>query len=142
MMYRELAVRHRLGNLLWVTSSGGDPSYFPGSQYVDVAGADIYSANRSAPGYAFQSRRLGGFAPGKPAALTEVGLLPTPSILLGACHYVWVCPWWGGYLDRDYYHAPAGAQDRNTAATIREFYAAPATLDLDAVAQRPGNKIQ
>jgi mannan endo-1,4-beta-mannosidase len=61
-----------LHNILWVYASNGslDVTYYPGSQYVDIVGADIYGTGSSVPqvsGYSQLSTL------GKPFAITEYG---------------------------------------------------------------------
>ncbi|NJR51760.1 MAG: hypothetical protein HC780_21435 [Leptolyngbyaceae cyanobacterium CSU_1_3] len=45
LLYDRLANHHQLNNLIWVWTSTGTPaalSWYPGDDFVDVIGADIY----------------------------------------------------------------------------------------------------
>ena len=64
-MYREFTVTYGLGNLIWVwtaqTTDGGKLSsvdklrdWYPGDEYVDLIGADLYVAKNTTQSAAFQ----------------------------------------------------------------------------------------
>ena len=87
-LYRQLFDRyvkhHHLNNLIWVWSMDrpSQPGrefvkYFPGSEYVDVLGLDVYGADFKQSYY----DGLVALSAGKPLALAEVGTPPTPEIL-------------------------------------------------------------
>lgn len=46
MMYDRLVNHHGLNNLIWVWN-GQDKDWYPGDEYVDIIGEDIYSAERA-----------------------------------------------------------------------------------------------
>ena len=87
-LYRQLFDRfvhhHHLTNLIWLWSMDRvhNPNmehakYFPGAEYVDVLGLDVYG-NDFAQSYYDSLVKLSG---GKPLALAEVGNPPAPDIL-------------------------------------------------------------
>jgi mannan endo-1,4-beta-mannosidase len=79
LMYERMTNYHGLNNLIWIWN-GGHKDWFPGADYVDLAGEDIYTAKRN---YSSQSpkfyeiveylRELGTM---KPIGLTECGPVP------------------------------------------------------------------
>jgi mannan endo-1,4-beta-mannosidase len=70
-----------LDNLLWVWSSPTRESY-PGDEYVDVIGWDIYLPEKKPTDYADYYSKLTDYtAPHKVHALTEIGYLPNVEML-------------------------------------------------------------
>ncbi len=77
IMYNRLTNHHQLHNLIWVYAGTDslDPAWYPGDQYVDIVGEDIYSgAGSSLSGN--WSNALAQFDGRKMIALTESGNLP------------------------------------------------------------------
>jgi hypothetical protein len=122
---------HHLNNLVWVFSvnhwsSGwgiGPDEYYPGDEYVDVLGVDIYTEY----GHTFDTNvhdslfSLGG---GKPIAITENGEMPDiPAIQDAQPSWVYWATWWG------FEDAASG----NTDADYASVYGAERTLTQDEV---------
>jgi mannan endo-1,4-beta-mannosidase len=85
-----------LDNLIWVwTTETGDDDWYPGDQYVDIIGRDIYSkdAETCASQYAAISATYGN----KIVALSECGTVGKISEqwVAGAC-WSWFMPWYDG----------------------------------------------
>jgi mannan endo-1,4-beta-mannosidase len=87
-LYRQIFDRlvnhHHLRNLVWLWSvdrvsrpNMEHEKYFPGLEYVDVLGLDVYG-NDFAQSYYDSLVRLSG---GKPIALAEVGSPPVPTVM-------------------------------------------------------------
>ena len=88
-LYRQIFDRlvnhHRLKNLLWLWSMDRvsdkpereHAKYFPGIEYVDVLGLDVYGSDFSQSYY----DSLVKLSQGKPLALAEVGNPPVPEIM-------------------------------------------------------------
>ena len=95
IMHDRYTNHHGLHNLIWVYTGTADPAWYPGDNYVDVAGLDIYtdaSANMSGDWEAMQAL-LGGK---KLVALTETGNLPDPDKVRGyATWWSWFMVWPG-----------------------------------------------
>jgi mannan endo-1,4-beta-mannosidase len=83
MMYDRFTNYHHLNNLIWVWGANGlrdipfdeayaYEDYYPGPNYVDILGADIYHFDYEQDDY----ESLLKLANGKPIALTETGELP------------------------------------------------------------------
>jgi len=76
--YRYLTVERGLDNLLWVYAPWGNPgagtdnvlNYYPGDEYVDIVGLDVYTANLSASNVVGYDELL---TLGKPFGFTEYG---------------------------------------------------------------------
>lgn len=81
MMFRYFVTEKHLNNILWVWSTPSREAY-PGDEYVDIVGWDIYLPEKQATDYAEQYRILReNTTQSKVAALTEVGINPDIAML-------------------------------------------------------------
>ena len=128
MMYDRYINHFQLNNLLWVWGANGMrdipfdeaydyKDYYPGTNYVDVLGADIYHFDYEQDDY----NRLLKLANGKPIALTETGELPKPEILKSQPQWTWFMVW-TSWLWTD-----------NTHDRVKQIYGLPQTLNHDEV---------
>jgi len=128
MMYDRFTNYHHLNNLLWVWGANGlrdipfdeaydYADYYPGPEYVDILGADIYHFDYEQKDY----NSLLALANGKPIALTETGELPTPLILSVQPQWCWFMVW-TSWLWTD-----------NTRDRVKQVYNTPRTLNHDEV---------
>lgn len=124
MMYNRFTNYHHLNNLLWVWGANGlrdipkDEAYayqdfYPGANYVDILGADIYHFDYEQKDY----NELLALAKGKIIALTEVGELPKPEILEAQPKWAWFMVW-SSWLWTD-----------NTKDRVKEIYSRPNTIN-------------
>jgi mannan endo-1,4-beta-mannosidase len=131
MMYDRYTNHHHLNNLIWVWGANGlrdipldeaydYKDYYPGANYVDILGADVYHADYEQKDY----DELLKLADGKPIALTETGELPKPEILKVQPQWTWFMVW-TSWLWTD-----------NTHERVKQIYNLPQTLSHDEVKQR------
>jgi mannan endo-1,4-beta-mannosidase len=101
-LYRQIFDRlvnhHHLNNLIWVWSMDritrpemAYENFFPGIQYVDVLGLDVYGGD-FAQSYYDSLERL---SQGKPIALAEVGTPPPPEVLNREPRFAYYMTWSG-----------------------------------------------
>ncbi len=131
-MYDRYVGMHRLDNLLWVLGWAGqnvDPHYYPGRASVDIAGADIYAADRGnlAPMFAAVKRIVGDTMP---ICLHENGPIPDPATLGPDADWLWFMTWHTRWLT---------APDQNTVEGLRDAYRSNRYLTLDEIAGRRGS---
>jgi len=142
MMYYRFTDYHHLNNLLWVWGANGlrdipfdeaytYKDYYPGPDYVDILGADVYHFDYEQKDY----NELLALANGKPIALTETGELPKSEILKVQPQWTWFMVW-TSWLFTD-----------NTHERVKEIYNLPTTLShdevkakLDLVIKKAGDK--
>jgi mannan endo-1,4-beta-mannosidase len=128
IMYERYTNYHHLNNLLWVWGANGlrdiplDEAYdyklyYPGADYVDILGADVYHFDYEQSDY----DALLKLANGKPIALTETGELPKPEILKAQPEWAWFMVW-TSWLWTD-----------NTHDRVKEVYNLQQTLNHDEV---------
>lgn len=105
LMYDRMVNHHGLRNLIWVwTREPGDDAWYPGDEYVDIVGRDIYKEGDHGSQtleFSEMNSRYGGK---KMLALSEVGSIPDVDELFedGAA-WSWFMPWYGAYT-RDSRH--------------------------------------
>jgi mannan endo-1,4-beta-mannosidase len=80
LLYERLTFEHNLNNLIWLWS-GEAADWYPGDEYVDIIGEDVYAAERS---YASQVQRflqaVEYTSPPKMVVLAENGVLFDPDL--------------------------------------------------------------
>ena len=128
MMYDRYTHYHKLNNLLWVWGANGprdipgDEAYaykdfYPGHQYVDILGTDIYHSDYEQKDY----NELLALAQGRIIALTEVGTLLSEEVLKAQPKWVWFLVW-SSFLWTD-----------NSRERVKEIYNSEKTITHDKV---------
>lgn len=131
MMYDRYTNYHHLNNLVWVWGANGlrdipfdeaydYKDYYPGPQYVDILGADVYHFDYEQKDY----EALLKLANGKPIALTETGELPKPEILKVQPQWTWFMVWTSWLLTD------------NTRDRVKQIYSLPQTLSHEEVREK------
>jgi beta-mannanase len=103
IMFERLVNYHGLKNLIWVwttDASAGNLDWYPGDEYVDILGADIYASDGD-----FSSQLLtynaikDRFQGRKMITLSENGPVPDPDYLVAdKAHWSWFMPWYGDFI--------------------------------------------
>ncbi len=97
LMVTRLRDYHHLHNLIWVYTTG-DKDWYPGDEWVDIIGHDIYSEK----GSSFSSQwdeTLTPFNGHKMVALTESGTLPVPDVIEKyGTWWSWFSLWSGDFV--------------------------------------------
>ena len=99
LMYHRLTEVHGLNNLIWVWN-GQDAAWYPGDEYVDIIGEDIYPGEKV---YTSQAARflkaLSYTDTRKIIALTENGCVPDVDLLIrDNIMWSWWCTWEGEFV--------------------------------------------
>jgi len=103
LMFDRLVNYHGLKNLIWVWTTDAAPDnldWYPGDEYVDILGADIYAADGD-----FSSQLLTynsikeKFVGKKLITLSENGPVPDPDMLVAdRAYWSWFMPWYGSFI--------------------------------------------
>lgn len=122
-LYHYYTDHHKLNNLLWAWCSDrpweGVEAYYPGHEYVDILGADIYPLQDRPVVYPQEwFDRMVALANGKPVALTENSVIPDEAILK-AQPWLWFMSW----TDMPF--------DIHKDEEIKQLYANPRLLGLE-----------
>lgn len=107
LMFDRMVNYHHLNNLIWVwTSQGNDSTWYPGDQYVDIIGMDIYPGeNQHESQYAAFSKVKEMSAGKKIITLSECGSMPTIDAMFEyGDTWSWFMPWNGDYTTSDSYN--------------------------------------
>ncbi|MBQ8200327.1 MAG: beta-mannosidase [Clostridia bacterium] len=99
LMYDRLTNHHGLNNLIWVWN-GQDAAWYPGDEYVDVIGEDIYPGEKV---YTSQAARflkaLSYTDTRKLITLSENGCVPDTDLLIrDNVMWSWWCTWEGEFV--------------------------------------------
>jgi mannan endo-1,4-beta-mannosidase len=132
MMYDRFVNYHKLNNLLWVWGANGlrdlpqdeafsYKDYYPGADFVDVLGADVYRFDYENKDY----NELLDVAKGKLIALTEVGQVPSEKVLQAQPKWSWFLVW------TNFLWSPAVGG--NNLREVKEIYGRPGTLSHEDV---------
>lgn len=93
LMYERQTYYHKLNNLIWVWNAQ-DADWYPGDGVVDIIGTDIYAEKHDYSAQTDMFVKTAGFAPDKPVALTENGVVPDIDIMeRDNTHWLWFNTW-------------------------------------------------
>jgi mannan endo-1,4-beta-mannosidase len=104
LIYERMTKLHNLDNLIWVWN-GQNRNWYPGDEYVDIIGEDIYDGDRNYSSRVEKFRAVQGYVRGaeaRMAAITENGAMPDPDALVrdGAL-WSWFMTWTDGNAGRE-----------------------------------------
>ena len=100
VMFDRMVNYHGLHNMIWVwTREPNDDAWYPGDEYVDMVGRDIYrEGDHSSQVLEFNdmNSRYGGK---KMVTISECGSFPDPDNLVkDAAGWSYFMPWYGGFV--------------------------------------------
>ncbi len=122
LMYERYTHHHGLNNLIWVLGYTAKPesSWYPGDEYVDIAGADTYRPGEHKPMY---DALKGIVGERMPLAYHECGPMPDPAKLQAqGISWVWFVTWHTIHL-----------KQQNSPEYLRYVYDHPYVITLDEV---------
>lgn len=76
LMHDRLTNHHNLHNLTWVYTGGLDYAWYPGDEFVDIVGVDLYPPDVRDPGSEFWDLLRSQYSDRKLLALSEFGGVP------------------------------------------------------------------
>ena len=114
---------HQLNNLIWVWNAP-DINWYPGDDYVDLAGVDTYAPNGEYGPLKCQFEHMQLLINNhKPIALTENGPIPDPDQLIESeTLWLWYMTWYGEFVFED----STTSEDQ-----LRKVYDHPYCISLD-----------
>lgn len=103
LMYDRLTTHHELNNLIWVwtgTNTDDALDWYPGDEYVDIIGADIYLADKNYSASFSMFDDMAGIHEGKKIiTLSETGTIPDAQALDDEkARWSWFCTWSGDFV--------------------------------------------
>lgn len=98
-LYEELTYKYECNNLIWVFN-GQHSDWYPGDEYVDIIGEDIYPGQRVYSPQTTKFREATEYSNSKKiVALTENGcLFDIDKALLSNTMWAWFCTWGGEFI--------------------------------------------
>ena len=108
-MFDRLVNYHKIDNLIWVWTSDADDSassWYPGDNYVDIIGMDIYAGENQHTSQYIAFNKVRKFSNGKKIiALSECGSVPDPAVMKEyGDMWSWFMPWNGDFTRADKYN--------------------------------------
>lgn len=102
LMYDRMTNHHGLNNLIWVWTTTSDSQaipWYPGDEYVDILGMDIYSGEGEHGSQVVAFNRVKEFFGGRRIiTLSENGSIPYPENMQNdGAYWSWFMPWYGTY---------------------------------------------
>jgi len=139
LIYNRLGNYHQLHNLIWVYTSG-DPEWYPGDDFVDIASLDIYSSHGSSMSADWENAQA-EYNGKKLVALSESGTLPVPEkIRLFNTWWSWFSLWTGSFIqgaDTTELKALYNDDDMLTLEKIGDWRTFSSLPDAHAVPRQP-----
>lgn len=130
LVFDRLTNYHQLNNIIWVWN-GQDKDWYPGDEYVDIIGEDIYPGKQV---YVSQSCKFSeaveysGFP--KIIALTESGCLIDPDLAFrDQAPWAWFCTWSGDFVIQS--GLPLLSEEYTDKDMVKKVYEDERVLTLD-----------
>lgn len=100
VMYNRMVNVNGLNNLIWVWTDGtDDDAWFPGDEYVDIVGRDIYKTGDHTSQILEFNEMSSSYDGKKMMALTECGSMPDPENLIkDKAGWSWFMVWNGDFV--------------------------------------------
>lgn len=130
LVYDRMTNYHGLNNIIWVWN-GQDKDWYPGDEYVDIIGEDIYPGKRV---YLSQSGRFSQAAEytdsAKIVALTENGCLFDPDLAFrDQAPWMWFCTWGGEFVIKG--GLPVLSEEYTEETMVKKVYEHEKVITLD-----------
>jgi mannan endo-1,4-beta-mannosidase len=98
LMFDRFTKVHALDNLIWVWTEQDTPTHlnwYPGDEYVDVVGTDIYLTERNySPSFKLYDKLCGAHQCRKLVTMSENGIIPDIDWLIkDGAKWSWFCTW-------------------------------------------------
>jgi mannan endo-1,4-beta-mannosidase len=108
-MFDRLVNYHKINNLIWVWTSDADDSassWYPGDNYVDIIGMDIYAGENQHASQYIAFNKVREFSNGKKIiTLSECGSVPDPALMKEyGDTWSWFMPWNADFTRADKYN--------------------------------------
>lgn len=99
LMYDRLTNYHDIHNLIWVWNAQ-DADWYPGDEYVDIIGEDIYANKQDYDSQVNGFKKAMGYtSANKMITMSENGVLMDPDILVtDSVPWLWNCTWGGEFV--------------------------------------------
>jgi mannan endo-1,4-beta-mannosidase len=128
-MFERQTNYHKLNNLIWVWN-GQDQDWYPGDEYCDIAGTDIYAEKRSYSALPDQFMKTVNYSGGtKMATLSENAVMMDPDMMVrDNTYWLYFAVWYGDFI----IDSTGQVGDTYTESTmVNKVYNSDAVITLD-----------
>lgn len=124
VMYDRMVNYHGLKNLIWVwTREPNDDAWYPGDEYVDIVGRDIYKTGDHSSQISEFNTMNTLYGTKKMITLSECGSMPDADNLVNdKAAWSWFMPWYGDFVHSSTY---------NSLDLWKKMFASPYVITLD-----------
>lgn len=100
VMYDRMVNHHGLKNLIWVwTREPDDNTWYPGDEYVDIVGRDIYKTGDHSSQITEFNTMSTLYSKKKMVTISECGSIPdADNLVKDAASWSWFMPWYGDFV--------------------------------------------
>lgn len=130
LMYDYFTQTKKLHNLIWLWN-GQNAKFYPGAEYVDMIGNDIYAHSGDYSSQKAAFTKYQAMDPDKPVALSECGIIPSPTNMLSdGAMWSYFMVWNDGkktFDKENYWNGPNNNPDDHKL----EVYNSPLVITLD-----------
>lgn len=100
LMYDRMVNYHKLNNLIWVwTREPNDDAWYPGDEYVDIVGRDIYRQGDHTSQLIEFNALTSLYGNKKMVTISECGSMPdVDNLTKDAAAWSWFMPWYGDFV--------------------------------------------
>lgn len=127
-LYTELTDTYNCNNLIWVYN-GQSAEWYPGDEYVDIVGEDIYPGERVYNPQTSRFRQALSYgSKNKITALTENGCIFDIDQAVGVnCMWSWFCTWGGEFIQKN----GSYSEQYTEKSILKKVYQSKYVLTLD-----------
>lgn len=127
-MYHELTNTYGCNNLIWVWN-GQDAAWYPGDEFVDVIGQDIYEEKHVySPNSSLFAEIIEYSGGQKPIALTENGVVPDiDQMVQTKTRWLWFSTWSGDFVQKQNRYS----EEYTEAEHLKKVYDSEYVITLD-----------
>jgi len=100
LMYDRMVNYHKLNNLIWVwTREPNDDAWYPGDEYVDIVGRDIYKQGDHTSQLTEFNALTNLYGNKKMVTISECGSMPdVDNLTKDTAAWSWFMPWYGDFV--------------------------------------------
>lgn len=141
LMYDRLTNHHGINNLIWLWN-GQDAEWYPGDEYVDIIGEDIYPGYQVSTSQASKYFEANAYTTAKKmVVLSENGCIPDPDLLLrDGAMWGYFCTW-GGEFVIGANNMPKYVETYTTLEILKKAYEHEKIITLDELPDLKNYKI-
>lgn len=127
-LYNELTYTYGCNNLIWVWN-GQDACWYPGDEYVDIIGQDVYEDKHVySPNNALFTEIVEYSGGKKPIALTENGVVPDIDLMVQTkARWLWFNTWGGDFVHKENKYS----EEYTEAELLKKVYDSEYVITLD-----------